>query len=1094
MNIFDSIKFKYKEGTGITGLTSGFFAFFLSNLSKSSGRNILVVTNSLYESNKIYSLSSSLNPNTYIFPMDDFLSSEAMAISPDLLNSRMETLKSIRNNQNNIVVTNLMGYLRFLPNHKTYEKFIISIKKDMTIKPSELYNKLYKMGYKPSTLVTNTGEVGLRGFVIDVYPLSSKYPIRIEFFGDDIDDIKYFDPDTQKSFESIDNITLYPNSEFLTFKDASDDEFGKQKYLYKYEDVESLQDYLDDPIIVYKDYSQIENSFKSTLKEIDDYKKDNDKEYSGNYMFNLNDIKRDGLYFLDIDNVKPNYVSELINFDSHSIDKFYEKEDVIKAFLNKCFNDKKTVVISLRDYQINNFKKRFKFDFKVTSYDKIYPNSLNIVSSLFDSDFSYKDIIFISSNTLFINNVSVHKYKTNFKYSSKISDINKLNIGDYVVHSTYGIGVYNGIKTLNVGGNDKDFVEVLYDDGDKLYIPAQKIDNLYKYSGKEGYTPHINKLNSSDFKKTKRKVTEKVRDMADSLLKLYAEREKKKGFSFSPDTDLQIEFEKAFPYTLTKDQVTSIAQVKADMESDKPMDRLLCGDVGFGKTEVAFVAAFKAVSDSKQVFLLCPTTILSNQHYTNALERFAGFPVNIRLLNRFTSQKEFNEILEGLQNGTIDFVIGTHRLLNKKIHPKDLGLLIIDEEQRFGVRQKERLKQYKTNVDVLTLSATPIPRTLQMSMTGIRSLSLIETAPSQRFPVQTYVIAESKEIIKDAIEKELSRGGQVFFLYNSVEKIEEKAREIESLIPSARVVFAHGRMDKEKLENRMMDFINYKYDVLVCTTIIETGIDIPNVNTLIILDADRFGLSQLYQIRGRVGRSNKFGYAYLMYNPHKELNDIAIKRLNVIKEFTELGSGFSIATRDLSIRGAGDILGAEQAGFINSVGIDMYLSMLNEEVNRRHGIESKEDDSLKPPLLNVDTHIKDSYVKNNDLKIEIHRLINEVTDQKSFDKILEELTDRFGKPDSDIINYMYEEWFENISNPYIERVRETRNFIEIIFKEGVLDNISMDDLFVESYKISPMFRFKKHDKNISIILDTVKLKENYIILLIKLMELIKKLS
>ena len=1094
MNIFDTIKFKDLKNVGITGLTDGFFAFFLSNLSKSSKRNILVVTNSLYESNKIYSLSNSLNNNSYLFPMDDFLSSEAMAISPDLLNTRMETLKSINGTNSNIVITNLMGYLRYLPENNIYNNFITTLKVNDTIKPSVLYDKLYKMGYKPSTLVTNTGEVGLRGFVIDVYPLSSDYPVRIEFFGDDIDDIKYFDSDTQKSFKSINSITIFPNFEFLTNKDVNEDEFGKQKNLYKYEKVQNIYSYLDNPIVIYKDFSQIENSYKEIKKESLEYQKDNDLDYKGNYMFSLDDVKTDAIYYLDIDNIKPNYVSKLIDFKSHSINKFYEKEDVIKGFLNKEVNDKKTTIICLRDYQINNFKKKFNFNFHITSFENIYPNSLNIVVSNFSDGFTYENVTFISSNLLFINNTSVHKYKSKFKYSSKIIDINKLEIGDYVVHSTYGIGIYNGIKALNVGGTEKDFVEVLYQGTDKLYVPAQKIDNLYKYSGKEGYTPTINKLNSNDFQKTKRKVTKKVQDMADSLLKLYAEREKKKGFKFSPDTDLQIEFEKAFPYELTKDQKLAIKQVKEDMESDKPMDRLLCGDVGFGKTEVAFVAAFKAISDSKQVFLLCPTTILSNQHYKNALQRFDGFPVNIKLLNRFTSTKEFNETLKGVEDGTVDFVIGTHKLLNNKIKPKDLGLLIIDEEQRFGVKQKEKIKQYKNNIDVLTLSATPIPRTLQMSMTGIRSLSLIETAPSERYPVQTYVIAENNEIIKDAIEKELSRDGQVFLLYNSVEKIEEKASEISSLVPGARVIYAHGRMDRNNLENRMVDFINHEYDVLVCTTIIETGIDIPNVNTLIILDADRFGLSQLYQIRGRVGRSNKFGYAYLMYNSHKELNDIAIKRLNVIKEFTELGSGFSIATRDLSIRGAGDILGAEQAGFINSVGIDMYLHMLSEEVNRRHGIEPEEDDSLKPPLLNVNTHIKDSYVKNTDLKISIHRLINKVDSKESFDKVLAELTDRFGKPDQDIINYMYEEWFENISLPYIEKVRKTRNFVEIVFKENALKNVDMESLFVESFKISSMFRFKKLDKNISIILDTVKLDENYIIILIKLMELIKKLS
>ena len=752
------------------------------------------------------------------------------------------------------------------------------------------------------------------------------------------------------------------------------------------------------------------------------------------------------------------------------------------------------MVICLKDYQINNFRKRFNYDFKITTIDNIYPNKLNIITSLFDDGFSYKDVTFISSNLLFINNNTVHKYKTKFKYSSKVNDINKLEIGDYVVHSIYGIGKYNGMKTLEVGGSTKDFLEVLYQGSDKLYIPASKIDNLFKYSGREGSIPHINKLSNNDFLKKKKRISKKVQDMADSLIKLYAEREKQKGFSFSPDTDLQESFEKAFPYKLTKDQSIAISDIKKDMESTRPMDRLLCGDVGFGKTEVAFVAAFKAISDSKQVLLLCPTTILSNQHYKNALKRFKDFPVNIKLLNRFTSTKEFNNIIKGLEDGTVDFVIGTHKLLNQKIKPKNLGLLIIDEEQRFGVKHKEKIKEYKTNVDVLTLSATPIPRTLQMSMTGIRSLSLIETAPSERYPVQTYVTGFNKQIIRDAIYKELARDGQVFFLSNKVEDIEKKVFEIKELVPEARINFAHGRMTKEELENRMISFVNHEFDVLVCTTIIETGIDIPNANTLIILDADKFGLAQLYQIRGRVGRSNRFSYAYLMYDNHKELNNIAIKRLNVIKEFTELGSGFSIATRDLSIRGAGDILGAEQAGFIDSVGIDLYLKMLNDEINRRNGVISESEEEVNTnnqPFLNVSSHIKNSYVSDNDLKIEIHRLINSIDSEDSFNNVINELTDRFGKPDIDTINYMYEEWFENVSRPYIERVRETRNFIEILFKRDMLKKIDMEQLFISSFKISPLFRFQKRGENLVIILDTVRLEGNSTIYLIKLMELIK---
>ena len=528
------------------------------------------------------------------------------------------------------------------------------------------------------------------------------------------------------------------------------------------------------------------------------------------------------------------------------------------------------------------------------------------------------------------------------------------------------------------------------------------------------------------------------------------------------------------------------------MESIQPMDRLLCGDVGFGKTEVAFVSAFKAIMDSKQVLLLCPTTILSNQHFTSAIERFKNFPVSIGLLNRFTSSKEEKRIIEGLKNGTIDMVIGTHRLLSDDIKPYDLGLLIIDEEQRFGVKHKEKIKQYKTNVDVLTLTATPIPRTLQMSMTGIRSLSLIETPPVDRYPVQTYVIEENDQIIKDAVYKELSRDGQVFILYNKVEDIELKMLKLSRLIPDAKINYAHGQMTKTELENRMLGFINKEFDVLLCTTIIETGIDIPNVNTLIILDADRFGLSQLYQIRGRVGRSNKFAYAYLMYQPMKRLTEQAVKRLNVIKEFTELGSGFSIATRDLSIRGAGDILGSEQAGFIDSVGIDLYMKMLNNEVLRRRGefVSELSDDDIKP-YINVSTHIKDTYVSNEDLKIEIHRKINTISSRDSYNEIKNELEDRFGKLDEDMLIYMHEEWFEKLAHQLnVINVRQTRNYIEMIFDKILIDYISLDDLFVKSFSITPMFRFNKRGENLVIILDTIKLDKHPVYYLVDLLLLI----
>ena len=1097
MNVFnDFIKITEINNVGITGLTSESFCVYVNNLLVQKNKDILIVVNSLYEANRIYNSLCNYIDDVFLFPMDDFLTSEALAISPDLLISRMETLKNISISKKKVIITNLMGYLRYLPEKNLYCNSIINLDLETTISPKELFYNLISIGYDSETLVTKTGEVGLRGFVIDVFPLGEDYPYRIEFFGDDIESIRIYDPNTQKSLKEVKQVTIYPFSEFLleSYQD-NDDVIRKQKYLSLYNSkVCSIDSYLDDPVIIYKDYSQLKVSYGTILEEIFTYKSEKDNYFKGNYMFAFDKMCHNNvIYYMSINNIIDDNKIKYIDYNTKIINNFNEDKSLINSTIRRYIASKKTVIICLKPNQIRNVIKILDMKFIETDFDNISINCVNIVPFNMTEGFIDNDYVFLTQKELFRERIEHKKYKTKFKYSSKIKDINKLNIGDFVVHNIHGIGIYNGIKKLSINGIDKDYIEVFYQGKDKLYIPVEKIDNLFKYAGKEGMVPKVNKLGGSEWQKTKIRVNKKVGDMADELIKLYTERESRKGFQFSPDSSLQIEFEKNFPYELTVDQKRAIKQIKEDMESSHPMDRLLCGDVGFGKTEVAFVAAFKAIMDSKQVLFLCPTTILSNQHYKNALERFKNFPVSIVLLNRFTTVKELNRIINGLKEGTIDLVIGTHRLLSNDVLPRDVGLLIIDEEQRFGVKHKEKIKQYKTNVDVLTLTATPIPRTLQMSMAGIRSLSLIETPPVDRYPVQTYVIEENKQIMKDAIYKELSRDGQVFILYNKVDSIEKKVNDIQNIVPEARIIYAHGQMSKNELENRMLSFINKEYDILVCTTIIETGIDIPNVNTLIILDSDHFGLSQLYQIRGRVGRSNKFAYAYLMYAPYKSLTETAIKRLNVIKEFTELGSGFSIATRDLSIRGAGDILGSEQAGFIDTVGIDLYLKMLNNEVAKRRGETILEEAEDSKPLLDVSTHIKDSYVSNLDLKIEIHRKINTIDSQESFIAIKDELEDRFGIIDNDMIIYMYEEWFEKLAKkvPLIN-VRQTRNYIELIFDKKISEFIGIDLLFSDSIKISSAFRFQSRGNNLVIILDTIRLDRHPVMYLVDLLLLILK--
>ncbi|MEE0682822.1 MAG: transcription-repair coupling factor [Bacilli bacterium] len=1090
MNVFEQIgTIELKKNMGITGVTDEFFCVLLYSTLQREKKNILVVVNSLYEANQLYSSLSNYTDNVSLFPMDDFLTSEALAISPELRYNRLETINKVLE-QPNIVITNLMGYLRFLPTKKNYQQAFLNLEVGNTINPQELVEKLVQSGYTRDTIVNKTGEFAVRGFIIDVFPVESDTAVRIEFFDDEIESIRYFDCNTQKSLSSISSILIRPCSEFLTTKIVEEDS-SKQKFLPFYEEVSSILDYLGDSITFFKDYEQLKVSFSQIMEEVLTYRSTKDAEFNGKYMFDFLDIHPTfPIYYMNIDHYLSNNILDL---SVHTINNFNENADSINQFIRQSINDGKTVVLCLKKYQIFSVMKFLNMKVVETDFDHIIPNEVNLVSTPLKAGFVYQNYVFLTANELFLVKEKQKKYRTKFKYSSSISDINKLSVGDYVVHNIHGIGVYNGIKTLSLSGVQKDYVEVLYQGEDKLYIPVEKIDLLNKYTGKEGYAPKVNKLGGSEWEKTKNRVKKKVQDMADDLLQLYAEREARQGFAFSPDCDMLLDFEAEFPYELTPDQKRAIAQIKEDMEKPTPMDRLLCGDVGFGKTEVAFVAAFKAILDSKQVLFLCPTTILSNQHYENAMERFKDFPVSIGLLNRFTSPKEVKRIIEGISNGTIDLVFGTHRLLSDDIKPKNLGLLVIDEEQRFGVTHKEKIKRYKTNVDVLTLTATPIPRTLQMSLVGIRSLSLIETPPVNRYPVQTYVIEENNQILKDAIYKELSRDGQVFILYNKVESIEEEMYRIQNLVPDARIITAHGQMNKNALENRILDFINHEYDILVCTTIIETGIDIPNVNTLIIMDADRFGLSQLYQIRGRVGRSDKFAYAYLMYHPAKVLTESAVKRLNVIKEFTALGSGFSIATRDLSIRGAGDILGSEQAGFIDSVGIDLYLRLLNEEVARKKNIELplEEEEIDSKPLLNVSTHIDDHYVSEDDLKIEIHRKINEIDSAEKLEDVKAELEDRFGRVNDDMLIYMYEEWFEKLAKRVgVKRVSQTKNSIELVFPEEVVSKFRVDELFMDSYEISPSFRFLSRGSNLVIILDIIKLEKHPIYYLVSLLDLI----
>ncbi|EKY27245.1 transcription-repair coupling factor [Clostridium celatum DSM 1785] len=644
------------------------------------------------------------------------------------------------------------------------------------------------------------------------------------------------------------------------------------------------------------------------------------------------------------------------------------------------------------------------------------------------------------------------KKKNKKKGVGKITSFTELKPGDYVVHANHGIGVFKGIKQIDVAGNTRDYLDIVYDKGDKLYVPVDQLDLVQKYIGSEGNTPKINKLGGTEWQKAKAKVRKSINEIAEDLVKLYATRAALKGYKYSKDTEWQKQFEDEFPYEETPDQLSSLEEIKKDMESDKPMDRLLCGDVGYGKTEVAIRAAFKAVMDGKQVAFLVPTTILAEQHYKNLTKRFSDFPVKIDMISRFRSTKEQRATLKALKEGNVDILIGTHRLVSKDIEFKDLGLLIVDEEQRFGVAQKEKIKNLKKNVDVLTLSATPIPRTLHMSLTGVRDISVIETPPEERYPIQTYVVEQNDQLIRDAILREMGRGGQVYFVYNRVESIEGMANYIRELVPECKVGIIHGQMTEKELETEMMNFMNKEYDVLVCTTIIETGIDIPNVNTMIVNNADKMGLSQLYQLRGRVGRSNRIAYAYFIYTKDKVLTEIAEKRLKALKDFTELGSGFKIAMRDLEIRGAGNMMGSSQHGHMAAIGYDLYCRMLEDTVKLIKGEIDKEPIETTVDIK-IDAYIPSSYIQDEIQKIEIYKKIAAIESLEEYQDIKEELEDRYSALPEAVYNLMDIAYIKSLAKELlIEEIKETPKEVRFKFQQGYKDFNNIYKILLKKYK------------------------------------------
>lgn len=1034
-NIFD---FEICNDMRISISPNEIYNQFLLYMFFSCKKNIILVVPNLSDANKIYSDLKNRVKNVFIFPDDDYLTKKAIATSPELMYMRMKFLNNVSSLDSYILICHTNSLLKKLPIKETFFSKKISLSSNDEIDRETLIKKLTDIGYKRESLVTNTGEFSVRGFVIDIFPIFENHPVRIEFFDNVIDEIKYFDENTQLSLENLEKIVIKPVI----------DEFNESK--------SSILDYVENSILVYQDYDQIKNvesNIHVQMRYYEDY----------NSLLNLSDIKNNFTLYVDTLNNKGEYDKTIF---SKSIDNYNNK----------------------RDNFINDINKTNGY---LCSTDESFIKTLNINTKVLKIDiasgFIYNDIYYYSKNDLFTFQNKV-KYETGYKLGKKIESLDKLEVGDYVVHKTNGIGIYLGISTITKNGLAKDYIMIKYKGDDKLYLSVDNLDKLYKYSSKDGAKPTIYKLNSTEWQKTKLKIKNKIQDISSELVKIYRERNISKVDPFKEDTPEQTIFENEFIFEETPDQLKCSAEIKRDLESSKPMDRLLCGDVGYGKTEVIFRAIFKAIMNNKQVMYLCPTTLLSFQQYSSALSRFRNFAVNIAVLNRYTSKKDEKEILEKLSNGKIDVIFGTHRLLSPDIKLKDLGLLIIDEEQRFGVMHKEKIKKIKSNVHVLSVSATPIPRSLQMSLIGIRDLSLIETPPSNKLPVQTYVINYDPYIVREVILKEKARFGQSFILYNKVEDMEEVVAKLKMLIPEVSICYAHGKMNKDEMQDVVYEFNQGRFDVLVSTTIIENGIDVPNANTIIVMDADKFGLSQLYQIRGRVGRSDKQAYAYLMYDKQKVLSDTAIKRLDSIKEFTELGSGYKIAMRDLSIRGAGDLLGKEQAGFIDSVGVDLYIELINEELKGE-----KEEENQITKIDDVQNHIDKKYSEEDNIIIELHKKISKISSYEEYKSLYAEIEDRFGIVDDNLNLYMYEVLVESLLNRLnIKLITNDKNKFSIRLDDYIYKKLNIEKLFIEATKICTKFNFVYRGNSIFISINKFNLEKHYLFYVYDLLIYIEK--
>ncbi|HGK1082984.1 TPA: transcription-repair coupling factor [Streptococcus pneumoniae] len=1119
----------------ILGLSTSTKALAIASSLEKEDR-IVLLTSTYGEAEGLVSDLISILGEELVYPflVDDAPMVEFLMSSQEKIISRVEALRFLTDSsKKGILVCNIAASRLILPSPNAFKDSIVKISVGEEYDQHAFIHQLKENGYRKVTQVQTQGEFSLRGDILDIFEISQLEPCRIEFFGDEIDGIRSFEVETQLSKENKTELTIFPASDMLLReKDYQRGQSALEKQISKtlspilksyleeilssfhqkqshadsrkflslcYDKTWTVFDYIEkDTPIFFDDYQKLMNQYEVFERDLAQYfteELQNSKAFSDmQYFSDIEQIykKQSPVTFFSnlqkgLGNLK---FDKIYQFNQYPMQEFFNQFSFLKEEIERYKKMDYTIILqssnSMGSKTLEDMLEEYQI--KLDSRDKtnICKESVNLIEGNLRHGFHFVDekILLITEHEIFQKKLKRRFRRQHVSNAERLKDYNELEKGDYVVHHIHGIGQYLGIETIEIKGIHRDYVSVQYQNGDQISIPVEQIHLLSKYISSDGKAPKLNKLNDGHFKKAKQKVKNQVEDIADDLIKLYSERSQLNGFAFSADDDDQDAFDDAFPYVETDDQLRSIEEIKRDMQASQPMDRLLVGDVGFGKTEVAMRAAFKAVNDHKQVVILVPTTVLAQQHYTNFKERFQNFAVNVDVLSRFRSKKEQTATLEKLKNGQVDILIGTHRVLSKDVVFADLGLMIIDEEQRFGVKHKETLKELKKQVDVLTLTATPIPRTLHMSMLGIRDLSVIETPPTNRYPVQTYVLEKNDSVIRDAVLREMERGGQVYYLYNKVDTIVQKVSELQELIPEASIGYVHGRMSEVQLENTLLDFIEGQYDILVTTTIIETGVDIPNANTLFIENADHMGLSTLYQLRGRVGRSNRIAYAYLMYRPEKSISEVSEKRLEAIKGFTELGSGFKIAMRDLSIRGAGNLLGKSQSGFIDSVGFELYSQLLEEAIAKRNGnananTRTKGNAEL---ILQIDAYLPDTYISDQRHKIEIYKKIRQIDNRVNYEELQEELIDRFGEY-PDVVAYLLEIGLVKsyLDKVFVQRVERKDNKITIQF-EKVTQRLFLAQDYFKALSVTNLKAGIAENKGLMELVFDVQNKKDYEIL------------